>query len=303
MTGSCTPTVATVAALACAVLCVAPHLVAAQNAQPAQPGWTYATRITVDSGGGHVTQLAMRYRIAGDRIRSETTMSGATGAALSGMYSVIDRRDSTMTMVMPKQKMATTMSLSAQFPAGSPTLRIGATHVTSSRSDTLGAGETIQGYETRRIHTTAAGTSDFSVGSQLCSRPFDMVMDIWYAPALDMQGALTALADGIVGAGIPTMTDAARSSATGPAGPSGAPLRSILRSTSRDARGNALTVTTTMEITELNHDSIDDAEFAVPAGFTVTDMTKLMTGAGRQAASSAVRDVNESILKTICGAP
>jgi hypothetical protein len=284
----------------CATLAGAARVAAAQSAQP---GWTYASRITVDSGGGHVTELTTRFRISGDRVRSESTIGGATGAAIAGMYSVINRRDSTMTMVMPKQMMATTMSMGAQFPAGSPTLRMGATHVTASRIDTLGAGETINGYETQRLHTTTSGTSDFSVGSQMCSRSFDVVTDIWYAPKLDMQSAATALADGIAGAGIPTMTDGVRTGATAPAAPLGAPLRSIMRSTSRDARGKVMTVTTTMEITELNHDPIDDAEFAVPAGFKVMDMTKLMAEAGRQVASSAVADVNERLLKTMCGTP
>lgn len=284
---------ASVAALACL-----PH---SASAQSTQPGWTYATRMTVDSGEGRVTVFTTRFRIAGDRVRSENTMSGALGSSVAGMYSVIDRRDSTMMTVMPKQKMATLMSLGASFPAGAPTLRMGATHVASSRTDTLGAGETINGYETRRFRVTSTGTSDFSVGSQMCSHPFELVTDIWFAPQLDMADAVSALVGGIAGAGIPTMTDGAPPAAAPRA--AGAPLRTIMRSTTRDARGNTHTVTSTMEVTELNHDAIDDSTFAVPAGYRLMDMRKLMTGAGAGIARNATRDVNEGILKTLCGTP
>jgi hypothetical protein len=270
------------------------------RAQAVPAGVSYASRITVDSGNGRPVTMSIRFRMSGNRVRTENSMSGPIGEAVAGTYSIIDRGDSTMTMVMPKQRMAMVTNLRAMFPAGAQTLRMGATHIKTSRTEALGAGEPIDGFETQHMRVTSSGTNDFSVGDQMCSKPFNTVMEMWVAPALDLKGAALALQDALGSAGLPRMTDARPDDSAAP-GAGGAPLRMLMRATERDAKGHELTVTTTMEITELRQEAIDDAEFAVPAGYRRMKMDGMLGGMATGVMSGAVRDVNEKLLKTMCG--
>src|SRR5581483_346413 len=113
----------------------------------------------------------------------------------------------------------------------------------------LGAGEKILGHATHRYRVTTDFTMEMTAGGKTCSRATSSVSEMWIAPDLDLSSPMR-MAMGSFGLG--DEPDAERSSTAGAQQlPKGLPLRTVIRSTSRDASGAPRTVTTTMEYTEI----------------------------------------------------
>jgi hypothetical protein len=247
-------------------------------AAQSRDGWTYTTNITIDSGksDGRIS-MVMRYQIAATAARMDfLKMSGsAAGKAAEGMYQIFNQPDSTMTMVMPLQHMATVMGFNGMLGQNSNLAPKVAQHLTKNEFQDLGAGETILGHATHHVRVTTAGTVDVTMMGQTCTQRFDGVTETWLAPDVDLQSAMTAAAKSIgsvVGVGdIETQLGSADKNM-----PKGAALRTISRMVQADAGGKPITVTTTMELVDLTQGPLDASIFAVPAGFQTMDMREMM---------------------------
>lgn len=164
-------------------------------AQSALPGWSYTMNMTTDSGrGAPPSSVAMRQQVTDRFLRMEfVQVSGSSSmASIEGMYQVFDGVDSTLTMVMPSQHMATVMGLSMmQLPALSAKPGI-AWHLTRSDLEDLGAGERISGHATRHVRVTTAGTMDMTIMGQTCTKRLESVSDMWIAPDVDFGAVASA---------------------------------------------------------------------------------------------------------------
>src|SRR5262249_18455745 len=84
-------------------------------AQDRQTGWTYTMNVTTDSGdAARRSSMATRHQVMGLKARMEFVQvsNDANGAAAEGVYQIFNGADSTVTMVMPGQHMATIVSFS-----------------------------------------------------------------------------------------------------------------------------------------------------------------------------------------------
>src|SRR3954471_12921415 len=80
-------------------------------AQTAPRSTAVGTRTTIDSGG-RAHSFAERTLVRGSKTRLEMGI-GDTTSEIEGMYMVFDTADSSVTSVMPKQRMATIIKMPA----------------------------------------------------------------------------------------------------------------------------------------------------------------------------------------------
>lgn len=277
-------------------------------AQAALPGWTYTMNITTDSGAGVPrTSMAMRQQVTARYLRMETLqISGmAALAAVEGSFTVFDFVDSTVTTVMPNQRMATVMGLGMMRDAQAGQGMTMAQHLTRSDLEDLGAGERISGHSTHHVRVTSAGTLDVSMMGETCSRQIQSVSEMWIAPDVDF-GAVAAAATqrlgSLNGGQAAVVTQDGIASA---AMPKGTAIRTITRTTHPNAQGKQVTVTQTMDIIDVNQRPINAAVFAVPADFQTMDMRKMMADMPAGMMDSAMKAGRAkgapSVARAICG--
>lgn len=86
--------------------------------------------------------------------------------------------------------------------------------------------------------------------------------------------------------------------------PKGAALRTVSKSTHVDSHGAPLTVTTTMELLDINQRPIDAAVFGVPSDFNKMDMRKMMAempaGLMDSLMKAGAATAEQSSAKTLC---
>ncbi len=241
-------------------------------------GWTYTTNITIDSGKADARiSIAMRNRITATAVRMDfLQVSGSAVAnAAEGMYQIFNQADSTVTMVMPSQHMATVMGLNALLGPNTNLAPKVVQHLTSNEFQDLGAGEKILGHATHHVRVTTAGTIDLTMMGQTCTRRFDGVTETWVAPDVDLQPAMYAAAKHI-GSVIGVDDIEMQLGSADKKMPKGAALRTISRTVDADAAGKPITVTTTTELVDFTHGPLDASIFAVPADFQTMDMREMM---------------------------
>jgi hypothetical protein len=240
----------------------------------------YTMNMTTDSGGAKRSSMAMKYQVTDQKLRMEfVQVSGmATAAAAEGMVQILDDRDSSMTMVMPGQHMAMVMHLSetlGNMPGMSAQMMPKVEqHITSNRTEDLGAGERILGHATHRYRVTQAGTMDVTVAGRTCTRKIDSVNELWLAPDVDLAPAMRTVMKHY-GSAIGAGTGASDIRAVG-SDLKGTALRTITKSAGLDAQGHPIAVTSTIEFVEMSQAPISASVFAVPADYQSMDMRKIM---------------------------
>jgi hypothetical protein len=279
------------------------------TAQSAYPGWSFTINITTDSGGAAArSSFAMRQQITDRYLRMEfVQVSGSSAmASVEGMYQVFDGVDSTMTMVVPSQHMATVMGLSMiklpQLPIG-PQI---AQHFTRNDFEDLGAGEKISGHATHHVRVTTAGTVDVTMLGETCSQHLETVSDTWIAPDVDFGSVASVFGSklgSMFGGAAPT---AEQTGVKAAAMPKGATLRTVSKTTHRNTAGEPTVVTSTMELLDINQRPIDAASFSVPADFKTMDMRKLLAdlpaGMLDSAMKAGLATSAAATTKAMCGA-
>jgi hypothetical protein len=276
----------------------------AASAQERPIGWSYTTNSTTDSGdASHRASMAVRHQVLDHKVRMEfvqvSNMRDADGA--EGIFQIINAADSTMTMVMPTNHMATVMNVGGMM-AGREVVPKIVPHVTKSQVEDLGAGEKILGHLTRHVRVTTEGTVDVTLGARRCTGSTNSVSEMWIAPDIDMLAAsdatMSVLRDAM------GMEEASRPEARASGIPAGTTLRSISKSTRVNAKGKPITVTTTTEFVELSHGPLDPSLFAVPSDYQVMDMRKMMAqmpaGMLDSALESGTQQSGSAMLKALC---
>jgi Domain of unknown function (DUF4412) len=278
--------------------------VSVAGAQSRPVGWTYTTNMTIDSGDAvHRVSMAMRHHVMDGKVRMEflqvSNMRDAAGA--EGMYQIMNSADSTMTMVMPNNKMATVMNVAGMFAGRDATPRI-ATHMTKSQTEDLGAGDKILGHATHHIRVTSEGTIDVTMFGQSCTGNLSSVSEMWVAPDVDLRAAMEATSKTMstafgFGDDITPALSTFRL-------PSGTPLRTVSKATRLNAQGRSVTVTTTTEYVELAKGPLDPSLFAVPSDYHVMDMRHMMAdlpaGMLDSAMNAGVAQGASSTTKAMC---
>jgi hypothetical protein len=230
-------------------------------------GWTYTT-ITIDSSNaGSRISRRVRYRMAGTAYRTDDLpMSGSATGTVEGPYEIVNRADTTMTMVMPLTHMAMVMGRNS-FPRPSSSLvpRF-VRHLAKNEFEDLGAGEKILGHATRHVRVTTIGTIETTMMGQTCTQPLDEVTETWVAPDVDLPPADANPYGSIMGLDSIAVQWADKNM------PKGAALRTIRRSVVPDSTGKPNTVTSTSEVVDLTFGPLDASIFAVPADFDTMDM-------------------------------
>jgi hypothetical protein len=260
-----------------------------------------------DSGDANTrTSMAIRQRVTDRFLRMEllqvSGMRSDAGSA-EGTYTVYDAVDSTVTMVMTNQKMATVMSLTPIANMSPPSFQ---THSDgSTQFEDLGAGDAILGHATRHYRTSVHGKMEFTLGGHSCSKPLNTVTDAWYAPDVDLMPIVHAVLKHFgpaferIGAA-PGMDQSGNA-----APPAGTPLRSITSSIYSDPNGQSHTIRTTVEYVEINHAPIDGSAFVVPSEFKVMDMRAEMAKLAERAGTQQTMDSSRAsavwhIAETMC---
>lgn len=137
-------------------------------------GWTFAQRITIDSGNGQPPRvMVMRTMGAGRIARMDVDVPGMPAGAV---YSLHDADSGTVTSVMATVGMAVTMhrpevpryaSMFRAAPSGRMTV------------DTLGAGPVLLGFATTHIRSHSVTTIEATFDGVTCSAPQDVTTDLW----------------------------------------------------------------------------------------------------------------------------
>jgi len=258
-------------------------------------GWTFTLRMDTDSGGGAAkrTSIVTRFQALPDRYRTEYIQATGELGAIEGAYQIFNMADSSMTMVMPAQKMASVTALNSALLKQVDVPKAGATHYTRNDVADLGAGPKILGHATRHFRVSTAGTMEWTGSGQSCSQKIDSETDYWIAPDLQLGAAGDEL--GPMGA---MMSSAGGSSSARI--PKGATLRSIARVQRPDGAGGMRTIATTMEIIDLKHEPVSEASFAIPAGFHIMDMTKAMASMPAGMMDSVMHESSAKLMTTMC---
>lgn len=279
---------------------------ATARAQSGPIGWTFTMNMTTDSGdAAHRSSIATRHQVMGHTRRMEFVQVSniPLATAAEGIYQLWKSADSTMTMVMPKDRTATVTNvggmLAGNFGGIKPKI---AQHVTKSQMDDLGAGEKILGHPTHHIRVTTEGTVEVTMMGQTCTGTLNNVSEMWIAPDVDLKAAMEAVSktmSGAFGIADDDLPGAAPSSL-----PAGTPLRTVTRSTRPNALGRSITVTTTSEYVELTHGPLDPSLFTVPSDYHVKDMRQMMANLPAGMLDSAMNAGAErgasSVAKAMC---
>jgi hypothetical protein len=250
------------------------------SAQKQVPGWMYTMNMTTDSGGAtHTSNIAMRYAVTDSKLRQEFLQiagMGETGGA-EGMYMIMSVGDSTMTMVMPNQRMASIIAMPMSGAMNMANIKF--TPHLNTKVEDMGDGGRLFGHATHHYRVTTSGTIDRTLASgRVCSMRSDGVNEMWIAPDLDIMPAAKMMLKQFGMTDLDSLARQAGSSAI----PKGVPLRMIMR------HGN---VTSTMEYRDIAHTTFDPSYFEVPAGFQTMDMRKM--------AAMVPKEMMDSIQKSV----
>ena len=216
-------------------------------------------------------------------------LEGVTPTGQKNGYVLVKGESGKFIVVDPQDKKAMVMTADG-FGSGigalmnNPMLKLTVSN-TSFRFKDMGPGETILGYKTRRVRTWYSSTLEFKVTMM----PDQKIVssdssDQWIATGIDVGGAKNmeawarSFASGVKSTNPELVAELTKY--TTEYGRSGMALRSITYSTQTDKKGNVMTDTLTMDITELKTGALDPALFEVPKGFEVVDVSQVMAGLG-----------------------
>ena len=273
------------------------------RAQARSDGWTYTMNITIDSGNvDRRISMAIRQQVTASRFRMENVqVSGARGGnEAEGMYTIVNDADSTITSVIPGQRMATVMGLGTIFGVGAAMRPTMTSHITTSAMEDLGSGDKILGHATRHFRYSTAGTMDITIMGQACSQRVDGTTEVWVAPDVDLLPAMSAAAKhfGDISA-VDALGEQLQSGTKLPI--KGAALRTVSTNRHADSTGHTTTVTSTMELVELQHGPIDATLFTMPSDYKVIDMREMMKQLPAGMLDSAMKGMAANV-GTLCKA-
>lgn len=261
-------------------------LPAALLATPAlEPGFTYDFRVSTSSAQGSQTKelsvMAGRGQVAGDKARIDLSEAKNGGPMFTGKggYVMVKDGGATMYMVDPGEKQYYSFNMEQMFAGLGSALKMMGGMVKMTMSDVkidvadLGAGESIQGYATRRVRQTQSYTVSVSVLGRKSSTTSADTSEIWIAPELKHIGN-PFLQMGTAAAGMDFGNpDFKRQSQAAQAKmPAGFPLKSVSRSHATDEKGKSTLTVSTMEVTNFQKADVPASAFAIPGDYKEVPM-------------------------------
>jgi hypothetical protein len=262
--------------------------------------WTYTMKIDVDSGDGRArrSSTAMQFISTEHKYRMEFVQATGPLGMIEGTYTIFNDVDTTATMVMPANHMATVSSLSDAVEMAKTGPKRGPTTYTRRETVDLGAGPQILGHATRRFRSSLAGSIEWTMGSTRCVQPLGYEMESWIAPGLELGGEMGSMKNIASMAGLPKdqLSDSAEAKL-----PKGSSLRVIVKTQHAGDDGAIHSVTTKMEVVELKKGPVDDALFAVPSDYKTMDLRKMLATLPAGMMDSVMRSSAEKNMATLCG--
>lgn len=252
----------------------------------AADGWRFRWKVTVQSEQkGAPVAPSMTVSLTAGKARMDYDAEARQPGMGKGGYMILDADKGLVTMVNPEEKKAVVMDPSA---LGNVVGALGSSgmikmEVSDARVDveSLGAGESILGYATRRYRISRSHTMNVSVMGRRNSSKESSVSEVWIADKFIEDKAFEAWArnfarsmGSMAGDAMKTLMELEEAKT-----PKGIALKSITTSTSTDPKGKAVTSTMTMEMQELKKTSLDASLFEVPSGYEVVDMKAQMAEA------------------------
>jgi hypothetical protein len=253
--------------------------VTATPAPIAADGWRFKWKVTVQSEQKGVPATpSMTVSLVAGKARMDYEGEVNQPGMKKGGYMILDADKGTMTMVSPEDKKAMIMDPAA---IGNAMGAMGASgmvkmEVADAKVDveSLGAGESILGYPTKRYRISRSHTMNVSVMGRKNSSKESSVSEVWMADKFIEDKAFEAWAKNFArgmgsmgGDAMKQLMELEQAKM-----PKGIALKSVTTSTSTDPKGKAVATTMTMEMQELKKTSFDASLFEVPAGYEVVDM-------------------------------
>lgn len=249
------------------------------GALPAQSshGAGYTTVTTTDSGGRKTT-TSTGMEVLGAKFRTSIRSDIAPGVPVD-VYTIIDSVAGTVTSVMPAQSMVMIMPRSIMQSSALPPFTIDFDGTPTVNVVDLGAGERILGLATHHYRQTVSFSMKVTIGGETCSRPRREVADVWTTSDValpDLSGAVQRFTGATLS--VPTTAFGLKLDSIRKMMVKGTMLRRVGTTTAIGPTGDTLHITTTMELTALNPDSVSAADFDVPTGYKVMDAREMMAG-------------------------
>lgn len=261
-------------------------LPAALFATPArEAGFTYDFRVSTSSVQGsqskEVSLMSGRGQVAGDKARIDLAEAKNGGPMFGekGGYIMVKDGGATMYMVDPGEKQYYSFNMEQMFAGLNSALKMMGGMVKMTMSDVkidvqdLGAGESIQGYSTRRVRQVQSVTVSVSVLGRKSSTTTVDTTESWIATELKHVGnpfLQMGAAAGSVDFGNPEFKK--QYQAAQARIPAGFPLRSVSRAHSTDEKGKTSLTTSTMEVTNFQKGDIAASVFAIPGDYKEVQM-------------------------------
>jgi len=258
-------------------------ILAAVAASPAWAGVEF-TMVTKVEGGHNagMGDMVMNAQVEGEQARMEfvETKNPMFGP---GTYMLVNAKGE-MTFVNPEKKTYSKLDLAAMMEGADAGLGAAAKmgfkmEFKEPKVEKLleEPGGEIVGYPTThyRWHTTYTTVMHMPFPMKDKTMPTDSVEDVWTTTAFGLPAqtakAFQSMGQGQMSGEIKKMVDAAKAKMTG------FQLKHVVVSASQGGKG-AQTTTTTTEVTKLRKAEIPASRFAIPAGYTETDMMQPQRG-------------------------
>jgi hypothetical protein len=267
--------------------------IAAAASQRTSPGYTFRLRITgrVTEPDGRTTDyVAMSGRaiVTGSAGRLDIDEASRTRGAVAEKDSYILYDSTSMTFVSPRSRQIVRLSLENLEPELRTTsvsdMRVAISDV-SANVEELGPGEPILGMATTRRRIT----QDYKVASTIRSSTERIVQEIWMA---DSQKGFTNPFARLrhLGAGPEgRYRDVIAQAAEGRRARDRGALKTVTTNTSTSSRNQVTQTVTTMEVTDLQAENVDDDILVPPTDYQLVDVSELTRTAPNSQGAQAGR--------------
>jgi Domain of unknown function (DUF4412) len=249
----------------------------ARRAIAAVDGWRFRWKVTSEGGAREASaQPSMVVSLIPGKARMDVEGEQRGGMVKKGGYMILDAAKGTMTIVDPQEKKAMVMepqALGGMMNAMGGMMKMELSDVKVA-TESMGAGEAILGYATRKYTVTRSYTLTVTVMGRKNVSTDQSESELWVADRFIDDRAFEEWAKnfgrgfgGMGGEAFKALMEAEQANA-----PKGTVLKAVTRTTSTSGGGKATTATTTMEMQELKKLSLDASLFEVPSGYEVVDL-------------------------------
>ncbi|MCB1843795.1 MAG: hypothetical protein KDI09_12600 [Halioglobus sp.] len=280
-------------------------VVASLLSSAAQAGYFYeATSVATTEGGGTQTTRVSAWS-EGPASRIEFTEGDNMGVFGPGSYLISTDGGETLFVVNPAKKTYSAFDPAQLMSAADEMMKsmggMMQMNITDTHFEKVSEqpGDTLLGYATQRLEFTSGYTLSISVMGQKMNQVFDSRQTLWVTPAVDAS-ALSAwlrpdkLMKGMF-KGMGELVDAHMNAIKG------APLKSVIETTSTGGMGGGGKNIITTEVTALRKEAVDAARFTIPADYTETSLIDEVAGDDQQQDIGAGIQEGMSKLKGLFG--